>query len=162
MRACAAADSTAETSTSTTISAADRVRVDLGTLHRSRIREIPRLIALFYHSPGGWAVEDTTFDDGATWCRHAWYRYTVERVKGPRDFVVVYHPTKENPKCVPLGVDLRLHVTKRATEDGRTVFAGEYTGQKLHVERTVCECSLDDHDDVCGESSGLGAPTAPG
>jgi hypothetical protein len=155
-------DGGATRSASSTTAAEDvahAVRRDLGALHRSTIREVPGLVALFYHDPDGWAVEDTSFDEGATWCRHAWYRWELTDVVADDDFTVRYSPTAENPACAPLGEALVLHVTSRRTRDGRSVLTGEYVNAGLHAERTVCPGTIDDFADVCGESSGLGAPT---
>jgi hypothetical protein len=145
--------------TTTTAPLVDQVRANLGTLHRSTIRELPDLIALFYHHPDGWAVEDTSLDNGTSWCRHAWYHYQIEDVKSANDFVVRYAPTKENETCVPLGRPLVMHVTGTAASDQGAQLVGEYAPGPLHVTRTICAGSLDDYADVCGESSGLGPPT---
>jgi hypothetical protein len=135
------------------------VRDDLGALHQSRIQEVPSLIALFYHHPDGWAVEDTSLDNGATWCRHAWYQWELRDVAAPDDFTIRYTPAVESPDCAPIGQPLVLDVGARSRRDGLVVLTGEYLGVGLHAERTVCPGTLDDFEDVCGQSSGLGAPT---
>jgi hypothetical protein len=146
--------------TSTTRSVAQRVRDDFGVLHRSTIAEVPDLVALFYHHPDGWAVEDTSLDRGATWYRHAWYGWEFDDVVAPDDFTVRYVPTVENPDCVPIGQPLVLHVTGRAERNGGLELSGEYQPGSLHTVRTVCPGTIDDWQSVCGASSGLGAPTA--
>jgi hypothetical protein len=146
-------------STTSTTDLRSRVRADLGALHRSTIREVPGLVALFYHHPEGWAVEDTSFDAGATWCRHAWYRWDVVETSAPDAFTIRYTPTSENPSCAPLGAPLVLDVRERTRRDGADVLVGEYRAGLLHNERTVCPGTLAEWRDVCGESSGLGPPT---
>jgi hypothetical protein len=144
--------------TTTTVDVATRVEESFGALHRSTIAEIPGLIALFYHDPGGWAVEDVSLDNGATWCRHAWYTWQITDVVSEQDYRVNYTTTAED--CAPLG-PLVLHVTGRSEGPDGVVLTGEYTTPaNLHVERTVCEGTIEDWDDVCGLSSGLGEPTA--
>jgi hypothetical protein len=83
-RASRATTTVARTTTSRSVEA--QVRAQLRSLHRSTIAEVPRLVALFYHHPDGWAVEDTSLDDGATWCRHAWYRWDVTAVNAIDDY----------------------------------------------------------------------------
>lgn len=135
------------------------MRADLGSLHQSRITEVPNLLALFYHHPDGWAVEDTSLDAGETWCRHAYYSWELEEVVALDDFIVRYTPANEPADCTPLGISLVLHVTGREMIDGRLTLTGEYVGTGLHATRTVCLGSIDDFAEVCGESSNLGEPT---
>ncbi len=145
--------------TTTTAALSTQLQTDLGSLHRSQIREIPDLVALFYHHPDGWAVEDVSLDRGATWCRHAWYRWEVIDAVARDNFSVDYQLSSENPACLPSGDGLVMHVTDRSTDSGLKVLAGEYTGLNLNFERTVCPGTIDDWADVCGESSDLGVPT---
>jgi hypothetical protein len=164
--ACGDGDGTAQPATTTvartttTRSVEAQVRAQLGSLHRSTIAEVPRLVALFYHHPDGWAVEDTSLDDGATWCRHAWYRWDVTAANATDDFKVSYAPTTENPDCVPVGQPLVLHITARREVAGQVQLTGEYQPGALHATRTICPGTIDDFDDVCGLRSGLGPPTA--
>jgi hypothetical protein len=147
-------------STTATQDLREQISSELGTLHRSTIAEVPGLRALFYHHPDGWAVEDTSLDNGATWCRHAWYTWNVTDAVAPDDFTVTYTPTFENPDCVPLGQPLTLHVLSReVNDDGAVVLTGEYQPGGLHVERTICSGTIDDYEDVCGLGSELGEPT---
>ena len=155
-----ASPTTSSSRTTTTRSVEAQVRAQLGALHRSTIAEVPRLVALFYHHPDGWAVEDTSLDGGATWCRHAWYRWDITTANAVDDFTITYAPTTENPDCVPIGEPLVLHVSARAERDGEAQLTGTYQPGGLHATRTVCEGTIDDFDDVCGLYSGLGRPTA--
>jgi hypothetical protein len=150
----------APTTTTTTVrSVEDEVRAQLGALHRSTIREVPGLVALFYHHPSGWAVEDTSLDDGETWCRHAWYRWNITEANAADDFTISYTPTTENPDCVPIGEPLVLHVSSRTQRDGLVQLTGDYQSGELHATRTICPGTIDDFEDVCGLRSGLDPPT---
>jgi hypothetical protein len=143
----------------TTTDLADRIANELGELHLSRISEIPDLRAVFYHGSDGTAVEDTSLDAGTTWCRRASYTWAIEDAVADDDFVVRYTVVEESPDCAPTGTPFVLHVTGRGESDGQTVFTGEYTTPAgLHVERTVCEETVDDWPGVCGLDVTLPAP----
>ena len=144
---------------STTAPLEDELRDGLGEFHLSRISEIPDLRAVFHHNPDGWAVEDTSLDAGATWCRHAYYRWEITEATSEDEFVVTYTTTYENPDCYPLNQPLVLQVTAREQRGDVTVLQGVYTNAGLHVERTVCDESIADWPDVCGEELPLPEPT---
>ncbi|MGQ0805159.1 MAG: hypothetical protein ACT4PI_15020 [Actinomycetota bacterium] len=135
----------------TTADLAAQLALEIGEFHLSRISEIPDLRAIFHHDTDGTAVEDTSLDAGATWCRRATYTWTIEDAVADDDFVVRYTLVTENPDCSPTGTPFVLHVTGREQRDGQTVLTGEYTTPAgLHVERTVCEETISDWPDVCG------------
>ncbi|MBA2325976.1 MAG: hypothetical protein H0V95_04940 [Actinobacteria bacterium] len=144
----------------TTVALAEQLRVELGELHLSRIAEIPDLRAIFHHGRDGTAVEDTSLDAGATWCRRATYTWAIEDAAAEDDFVIRYTLVEESPDCAATGTPFVLHVTGREQRAGADVLTGEYTTPAgLHVERTVCEETISDWPDVCGEQPTLPAPT---
>lgn len=143
----------------TTVALAEQLRSEIGELHLSRIAEIPDLRAIFHHDSDGTAVEDTSLDAGATWCRRASYTWAIEEVVAEDDFVVRYTLVEESPDCAPTGTPFVLHVTGREQRDGADVLTGEYTTPAgLHVERTVCEETISDWPDVCGVEVALPPP----
>ena len=143
----------------TTVDQAEELRLGIGELHLSQIAEIPDLRAIFHHDHDGTAVEDTSLDAGATWCRRATYTWAIEDVVADDDFVVRYTLVTENPDCSPTGTPFVLHVTGREQRDGQTVLTGEYTTPAgLHVERTVCDDMLADWPEVCGLEVSLPPP----
>lgn len=144
----------------TTVDLADRLGLELGEFHLSRITEIPDLRAIFHHDRDGTAVEDTSLDAGATWCRRATYTWAIEDAVADDDFVVRYTLVTENPDCSPTGTPFVLHVTGREQRDGQAVLTGEYTTPAgLSVERTVCEETISDWPAVCGYEPTLPPPS---
>jgi hypothetical protein len=153
-------DGAAASRPTTTVPLPEQLGRDLGELHLSRIAEIPDLRAIFHHDPDGTAVEDSSLDAGATWCRRATYTWAIEDAVTEADFVVRYTLVTESPDCYPLGQPFVLHVTGRDQRGGRTVLTGEYTTPAgLHVERTVCEETIAEWPAVCGYEPALPAPS---
>jgi hypothetical protein len=130
-----------------------------GVLQRSRIQGAPYFVPVFYQDPNGWAVEDISFDSGAHFCRHAWYRWQITSASAVDKFTVAYTPTAENPDCEPLHRTLVFDVTATGDRDGARTFSGTYRDPAWTVERTVCPGTISDWRTICGFTPNLGPPT---
>ena len=159
--AASAPTTTAAPAPTTTIDLLSQIESDFAGLHLGLLEEFPGLRAVFYHDPAGWATEDLSTDEGATWCHHAWYEWAVTEATAPDQFTVTYTPTVED--CAPGNQPLVLHVTGREVRNGQTVFTGEYeapAGSTVErtVERTVCTEAIEDWPSVCAIELPLDAP----